>query len=97
MLRVGRREQRKNDTLVFTGTPGTSGRKARSVEVRFVPPGSVVPAPSFDPITGRIQLSYDRRDHPDVVGLLNNRGTRFCYFWRSADGNRCRSWLLITK
>ncbi|MBK8340665.1 MAG: hypothetical protein IPK99_12040 [Flavobacteriales bacterium] len=97
ILRVGRREQSNADSLIFSGAPGTSNSKARSVEVRFVPTGTAVPAPSFDASTGRIHLSYDRRDHPDVIGLLNNRGTRFCYFWRSSDGTRCRGWLLITK
>ncbi|MBP6390527.1 MAG: hypothetical protein KA175_02995 [Flavobacteriales bacterium] len=97
ILRVGRKEHSGPDAIIFSGTPGASDSTARSVEVRFVPAGTAVPAPSFDVRTGRIHLSYDRRDHPDVIGLLNNRGARFCYFWRSADGTRCRGWLLITK
>lgn len=96
VLRVGRKQDDTSTGFLFTGSPFSRGEVARSLQISFVPSGSVVPPATFDEATGRIHLHYADRDHPEVQGLLEARRTRLCYFWRSADGLRSRAWLVIS-
>lgn len=96
ILRVGRLVQEQPTGLTFSGSAFPRAGKAHSLQVTFVPTGTVVPPATFDEATGRIHLHYSDRDHPEVQDLLANRRSRLCYFWRSADGLRSRAWLVIS-
>ena len=82
--------------LVFAVAPARDGSKARSIRVSFTTDGLVHP-PEFDAASGRIQLFYPDRDHPEVQGLLNSKRNRFCYFWRSSHGGHTHAWLLSSQ
>jgi hypothetical protein len=93
VLRITKALRAKGGQLEFSGVPARQGSKARSVRVTFTNDGISV-APRFDEATGRIDLFYPDRDHPEVQALLNGKRNRFCYFWRSAHGRQTHAWLL---
>lgn len=82
--------------LLFLGVPARHGSSARSLQVSFSSEDTM-PAPQMDAGNGRIHLHYPHRDHPEVQALLNSKRNRFCYFWRSASGERTHAWLLSSK
>jgi hypothetical protein len=86
----------QNGDLLFAGASTRDGGKARSIQVSFTTDGQVH-APKFDASNGRIHLFYPDRDHPEVQGLLNSKRNRFCYFWRSSQGDRTHAWLLSSQ
>ncbi|MBL7953060.1 MAG: hypothetical protein JNM62_15230 [Flavobacteriales bacterium] len=96
VMRVTRAIPTANGDLLFLGTPARTGNTARSLLVSFETEG-VLPAPTMDPSNGRIHLFYPRKDHPEVLALLNSKRDRFCYFWRSAKGDQTHAWLLSSK
>ncbi|MBK9175142.1 MAG: hypothetical protein IPM46_02160 [Flavobacteriales bacterium] len=93
VLRITKGLQLKGEELLFVGVAGRQGSKARMVRVRFTE-GALPRQPRFDDATGTIELYYPHRDHAEVQALLNARRTRFCYFWRSAQGGQTHAWLL---
>jgi len=96
VMRVTKAIPTANGDLLFLGVPARTGSSARSLHVSFTQQ-SVHEPPTMDPMTGRIHLSYPHRDHPEVQALLNSKRNRFCYFWRSASGDRTHAWLLSSK
>lgn len=93
VLRITKALRSAPDRMEFAGTPARQGSKARSVLVSFVADG-IPRQPRFDEASGRIELFYADRDHPEVQALLNGKRNRFCYFWRAAKGGQTHAWLL---
>lgn len=96
VMRVTKAIPTANGDLLFLGTPARAGSIARSLQVSFAT-DDVLPSPSLNPENGRIHLYYPHRDHPEVQALLNSRRNRFCYFWRSAQGDHTHAWLLSSQ
>lgn len=96
VVRITKALPSQNGDLLFVGSPARDDSKARSIRVSFIT-DDVLHAPEYDTATGRIHLFYPHRDHPEVQGLLNSKRNRFCYFWRSAKGDRTHAWLLSSK
>lgn len=96
VMRVTRAIPTSTDDLLFLGVPARAGSTARSLLVSFGEQAGLE-APSMDALTGRIHLHYPHRDHPEVQALLHSKRNRFCYFWRSASGDRTHAWLLSSK
>jgi hypothetical protein len=92
VLRVTRLVRKASDMLSFTGVPTSSSSSVRGLEVSFVE--GEAPAPGFDPVTGLLRLFYPQRERPEVERLLTSKRQRFCYFWRSRDGDQRHAWLL---
>lgn len=95
-MRITKTVASTNGDLFFSGVPARAGSSARSIQVSFTDSG-LTPAPEFDTDSGRIHLYYPHREHPEVQGLLNSKRNRFCYFWRSAQGDQTHAWLLSSK
>ena len=95
VMRVMKAIPTANGDLLFLGQPARSGNIVRSLQVSFRE--GPLPAPTLDQTTARIVLFYPHRDHPEVQALLNSKRNRFCYFWRSASGDRTHAWLLSSK
>ncbi len=82
-------------TLVFKGVPFSHQSKATGVRVSFVEEPQ--PAmPTFDPTTGTIDMFYPITALAEVEDLLSTGRERFCYYWKSSDGLRCRAWLMAS-
>lgn len=96
VVRILKATSSKGDTLEFSGVPSKHGSTARGVRVRFTPDFLKAP-PRFDAATGIIELFYPHRDHPEVRALLNGKGNRFCYFWRSERSGHTHAWLLSSQ
>lgn len=96
VMRVTKAIPTANGDLLFLGTPARTGSIARSLQVSFATE-DVLPSPSLNPENGRIHLYYPHRDHPEVQALLNSKRNRFCYFWRSAQGDHTHAWLLSSQ
>ena len=94
VLRVTRKVQGSNEHLMFAGVPTSPSSKTRGLEVTFVT--GVAPAPKLDPVSGVISMYYSISERAEVERLLNSDRKRFCYFWRSADGERRHAWLLTS-
>lgn len=92
VLRVGRLVRKANDVLRFNGTPGSKASHVRALEVSFV--DGEAPAPGFDPVDGLIRLFYPRNERSEVEQLLTSKRQRYCYFWRSREGDQRHAWLL---
>jgi hypothetical protein len=96
VMRITKAIPTGSDDLLFLGVPVRHGSSARSLRVSFAQDGTM-PAPRMDQNNGRIHLHYPHRDHPEVQALLNSKRDRFCYFWRSANGDQTHAWLLSSK
>ena len=48
----------------------------------------------LDPVSGFIRLFYPRHEQKEVLGLLESKRSRFCYFWHSRDDVFRHAWLL---
>lgn len=96
VMRVTKAIPTTSGDLLFLGVPARHGSSARSLQVSFSAEG-VLPAPRMDANNGRIHLHYPHKDHPEVQALLNSKRNRFCYFWRSANGDQTHAWLLSSK
>lgn len=96
VMRITKAIPTNNGGLLFLGVPARHGSSARSLQVSFANE-TVLPAPQMDPSNGRIHLHYPHKDHPEVQALLNSKRNRFCYFWRSANGDQTHAWLLSSK
>lgn len=96
VMRVTKAIPTANGDLLFLGVPARAGSVARSLQVSFNSEDPL-PAPQLDPNNGRIHLHYRHKDHPEVQSLLNSRRDRFCYFWRSAQGDQTHAWLLSSQ
>lgn len=96
VMRVTKAIPTANGDLLFLGVPARVGSTARSLQVSFIGEG-LLPAPQLDPKNGRLHLHYPHKEHPEVQALLNSKRERFCYYWRSADGERTHAWLLSSK
>lgn len=95
VMRVTRSIPTASGDLLFLGVPARHGGIARSLQVSFAK-DAALPAPRLDISNGRIHLCYTDKDHPEVQALLNSKRNRFCYFWRSTNGERTHAWLLST-
>ena len=96
VMRITKAVRSKNGELRYHGQPARAGSIARSIWVSFTTEG-LPPSPEFDAETGTLHLYYPNRDHPEVQGLLNSKRNRFCYYWRSAQGDRTHAWLLSSR
>ena len=96
VMRVTKAIPTANGDLLFLGIPARTGSIARSLLVSFSME-AVLPTPSLNPDNGRIHLYYPHRDHPEVQALLNSKRNRFCYFWRSSEGDHTHAWLLSSQ
>lgn len=94
VLRVTRLVRKANDVLRFVGVPGSSSSSVRGLEVSFVE--GETPAPGLDPVTGLIRLFYPQGERGEVEKLLTSKRQRFCYFWRSRNGDQRHAWLLTS-
>lgn len=93
ILRITKRVPSKDGGIRFSGVPASSTSRVRGLEVSFVE-DAAAPPPILDPVTGMIRLFYPRREQKEVLGLLESKRRRFCYFWRSRDEVFRHAWLL---
>ena len=93
VLRITKRVRSKDGGIRFNGVPASSNSRVRGLEVSFVEDSST-PAPSLDPVSGIIRLFYPRGEQKEVLGLLDSKRRRFCYFWHSRDDAFRHAWLL---
>lgn len=93
VLRITKRVSAKPRSWVFAGTAGRNGSSARRVAISV---GEGAPAARFDQESRTIHLSYPDQSHPDVQALLNQRRTRYCYFWSSPRGDRSHAWVITS-
>ena len=82
-------------TLSFKGVPFSRQSKATAMRVSFVEEPQP-PMPTFDIATGTIELFYPITELAEVHDLLRSGKERFCYYWKSSDGLRCRAWLMAS-
>jgi|GEM_PF-744174 hypothetical protein len=96
VMRITKAVPTGNGDLQFLGVPARHGSTVRSLLVSFIAEDTM-PAPEMDPINGRVHLYYPHRDHPEVQLLLNRKRKRFCYFWRSAEGDHTHAWVISSR
>ncbi|MEO8068899.1 MAG: hypothetical protein ABI599_14475 [Flavobacteriales bacterium] len=82
-------------TLTFKGAPFSRQSKATGMRLSFVEEPQP-PMPAFDITSGIIDLFYPIASLAEVQDLLRSGKERFCYYWRSSDGLRCRAWLMAS-
>lgn len=81
--------------LSFKGAPFSRQSKATAMRISFVE-GPQPPMPAFDSASGTIDLFYPMTSLAEVQELLRSGKERFCYYWKSGDGLRCRAWLMAS-
>lgn len=82
-------------TMWFKGVPFSLQSKATGMRLSFVEEPQP-PMPTFDTMSGIIDLFYPITALAEVQDLLRSGKERFCYYWKSSDGLRCRAWLMAS-